>query len=138
MALLFSFIAGWSLRPILEKQEEGVPLVKSALSEEPVVLVTIDYGSGTIEEMPEIPYMDGDSVLTVLGVLEETGLVTLSMADASVSLTAVTIALSNLADSPDAPGWHYWVNDVYGTMNPDAYLVQPGDHIHLTFTSELP
>jgi hypothetical protein len=131
--LLLTFIAGWNLRPLLENstvvEREGVT------NSDASVAVTIDRGNGTLEEMPQVPYLEGDSVLSVLEVLQDVGLVTLSLADLEDSVAAVDVAVSQLAESPDEPGWHFWVNDTYGTMPPQAYSLKPGDHIHFTFTA---
>lgn len=133
-ALLLTFIAGWNLRPLLEEN----PLVSlgNVRTEEGSVVVTIDRGNGELEEMPQIPYMQGDSVLSVMEVLEDAGLVVLSLADTETSVAAVDVAVSSLAESADAPGWHFWVNDTYGTMPPESYPVKAGDHIHFTFSTQ--
>ena len=129
--VLLTFIAGWNLRPLLE---DGRMVGDTAVQEESAIAVTIDNGSGALEELPMVPYLEGDSVLTIMQTLEEAGLIVLSMAETDPSLAAVDVAISSLADTPEAPGWHFWVNDTYGTMAPEAYPVQPGDHIHFTFT----
>lgn len=132
VALVISFIAGWSLYPLLSETEES--LEPQALLTEGSVMVTIDNGNGTLEELPEVPYVPGDSVLSVLEVLQEAELITLSLAEFSPEVAAVDVALSNLAEREDEAGWHFWVNDTYGTLSPDAYTIEPGDHIHLVFT----
>jgi|GEM_PF-2483214 len=131
-ALVLSFIAGWSLYPLLQG-ETSTPETTQTAGED-VVIVTIDNGNGDFEELPPVPYAPGDSVLSVLQVLEEVDLVTLSLTDLDPTVAAVDVALSQLAESPTEPGWHFWINDTYATMPPEAYRVEPGDHIHLVFT----
>ena len=134
VALVISFLAGWSLYPLLT--ETGEFPEPQALMMEDSVIVTIDNGDGTLEELPEVPYVPGDSVLSVLEVLQEAELITLSLAEFGPELAAVDVALSNLAEREDEAGWHFWVNDTYGTLSPEAYVIEPGDHIHLVFTPE--
>lgn len=133
--LLLTFMAGWNLHPLLENGSVVRIENSPSVSEEGAIVVTIDRGNGELEEMPQVPYLEGDSVLSVLEVLEGAGLVVLSLADAENALAAVDVAVSKMAENPDAPGWHFWVNDTYGTVPPQEYPVKPGDHVHFTFTS---
>ncbi len=133
-ALLLAFVLGWNFRPALEDGGVAQQMGAGDGGEELGVAVTIDRGDGAVEEMPLVPYVKGDSVYSVMRVLNDVGLVVLSLADADVSLAAANVALTELAEDPEAAGWHFWVNDTYGTLSPQDYVVEPGDHIHFTFT----
>lgn len=132
-AVVIAFMAGWSLRapesPVLQ------PYETAASAQEGFVTVTIDYGNGTKKEMPEVPFVQGDSVFTVLSVLSEAGMLELESEDyGEQGMFLVSI------DGVGGPGsdrwWQYWVNGTYATLGVSAYQLSADDHVRLVFTNE--
>jgi hypothetical protein len=93
------------------------------------VSVSIDYGNSTIEKIEDIYLFRNSTVLDALRAIAN---------DLSVEYWSgwgtIIRSINGMANE-GMVGWQYWVNEEYGTVAVDLYILVNGDEIEFRYAS---
>ncbi len=129
------FFAGfWFGR--LQVQAPVQNLDNTQIPAEIYVDLTIDYGSGNIQEFKDLSLSPKSSVYDLLKVAEKSNGLGLQVKDYGSDMGVLIEGLGGVSNNPrTGTYWQLWVNGSYAQVGASAYELNSGDKVEWKYTN---
>lgn len=109
------------------------PLPLHVYSTATTVSVMVDAGD-TVKTFTDIPYVEGETVFSLLSSLASTSQITLSSKDYGGDLGVFIESIDGVGAGAKDKWWQFWVNNEYSTVGASSYVLAAGDTVVFKFT----